>query len=296
MTTSGHVITARTASIGGGIPVARVLPSKERRSIGAWCFLDHAGPADFSPGHGMRVGPHPHIGLQTFTWMIEGEVLHRDSLGSEQIIRPGQVNLMTAGYGISHSEECLSDETRLHAAQLWIALPFHAKNVTPAFNHYPELPVWRTQFTQFSLLAGKYGSYEAPTQTFSPLVGLEVLSQDGDAIDLALETTFEYGILVLEGSIECESQQVEKDQLIYLGEGRELVHISMTKNTRILLVGGEKFTHEIIIWWNFVGYNREDITQANQEWENGSARFGKVVGFDGPPLAAPPLPWETPAE
>src|SRR3546814_8216060 len=135
-------IAARHAEIGGGITVDRVLPSRQKRTIGAWCFLDHAGPAVFKPGAGMRVGPHPHIGLQTFTWMIEGEVLHRDSLGNVQMIRPGQVNLMTAGRGIAHTEESADGETALQAVQLWIALPGDANDCDPAFAHSATLPVW----------------------------------------------------------------------------------------------------------------------------------------------------------
>src|SRR6185312_12311610 len=164
-------ISSRHAEV-GGIPINRLMPSRQRRMIGAWCFLDHAGPAVFAPGTGMRVGPHPHIGLQTFTWMIKGEVLHRDSLGNEQIIRPGQVNLMTAGHGIAHTEESLSTENSLHAAQLWIALPPEASNCAPAFDHHPDLPVWSDSGCDFTLLAGNYKGYSAPARLYSPLVGM----------------------------------------------------------------------------------------------------------------------------
>ncbi|MBS0554280.1 MAG: pirin family protein, partial [Proteobacteria bacterium] len=167
-------IVARTAEIGGGVSVSRLLPTLQRRMVGAWCFLDHAGPAGFEPGAGMRVGPHPHIGLQTFTWMIEGEVLHRDSLGHVQVIRPGQVNLMTAGRGISHTEESLPGERRLHAAQLWIALPAAECDCAPAFDHYPDLPVWDEQGCRFTLLAGRWGGREAPARLYSPLVGIDL--------------------------------------------------------------------------------------------------------------------------
>ncbi|MBF2979098.1 pirin family protein, partial [Pseudomonas aeruginosa] len=138
-------VTARAAEIGGGITVSRLMPSRQRRMIGAWCFLDHAGPAEFEPGGGLAVGPHPHIGLQTFTWMIQGEALHRDSLGNVQVIRPGQVNLMTAGHGIAHTEESLPDERHAHAAQLWIALPYEQRDIAPAFDHHPDLPRWQEQ-------------------------------------------------------------------------------------------------------------------------------------------------------
>lgn len=291
MTTDQQLINARTAHIGGGIPVARVLPTKSRRTIGAWCFLDHAGPAEFNPGEGMRVGPHPHIGLQTFTWMIEGEVLHLDSLGSEQIVRPGQINLMTAGIGISHTEECLDEETKLHAAQLWIALPPESKDVAAEFNHYPTLPSWQSHGSYFTLLAGSYDDYTAPTKIYSPLIGLEILSQEATHHPLALNPSFEYGVLVLEGEIEIEEQKVTQDQLIYLGDGRNSVVINIAANSRVLLVGGEPLKQELIIWWNYVGYSKEDISKANQDWIDGSSRFGEVKGFEGPRLDAPPLPW-----
>ena len=136
-------IQPRNADLGDGLLVRRTLPNRQQRMVGAWCFLDHAGPVQFEPGKGLHVGAHPHIGLQTFTWLIEGEVLHRDSLGNEQLIRPGQVNLMTAGHGIAHTEDSLHDGGRLHAAQLWIALPPAHKDCAPAFDHYPKLPQWR---------------------------------------------------------------------------------------------------------------------------------------------------------
>src|SRR5690554_2590737 len=159
-------VPARKAEV-GGIPIHRVLPSRQRRLVGAWCFLDHAGPAVFKgDSRGMQVGPHPHIGLQTFTWMIQGEILHRDSLGNVQVIRPGQVNLMTAGRGISHTEESLAAEEHLHAAQLWIALPPEASACAPAFDHHPVLPRWSEGGCDFTLLAGEYQGHAAPAKLY----------------------------------------------------------------------------------------------------------------------------------
>lgn len=284
-------VEARLAQIGGGIPVNRLLPSRLRRMIGAWCFLDHAGPAHFEPGQGMRVGPHPHTGLQTFTWMIEGEVLHRDSLGSEQVIRPGQVNLMTAGRGISHSEECLGDQRVLHAAQLWIALPAAASECAPAFEHYPELPRWEQEGCAFTLLAGRFGGKQAPTRLYSPLLGIELHSPAGGGLELTLEKGFEYGLLPLEGEVRIGSETFAADQLAYLGAGRECLPLELAPGSRALLLGGEPFGEEILIWWNFVGHSREQIAQAQRDWEAGSPRFGGVPAYDGAPLVAPPLPW-----
>lgn len=158
MTQQWQRIASRLTDV-GGIPVARAIPVKERRTIGPWCFLDHIGPTRFAPGApGMDVGPHPHIALQTFTWMLEGEILHRDSLGSKQVIRPGQVNLMTAGRGIAHTEESVPNQPDLHAAQLWIALPEADQHTPPRFDHYPTLPRWQQGEITLTLLIGEHGS------------------------------------------------------------------------------------------------------------------------------------------
>ncbi|NWN82436.1 MAG: pirin family protein, partial [Halomonas sp.] len=193
-------LSSRKAEV-GGIPINRVLPQRERRMIGAWCFLDHAGPAVFTvDSQGMRVGPHPHTGLQTFTWMLAGDILHRDSLGSEQVIRPGEVNLMTAGRGIAHTEESLASESQLHAAQLWIALPYAHRHTEPRFDHYPDLPRWQEQGVDITLLTGAFNGHEAPTLAFSPLVGADMLADAETTVHLDLYKGFEYGVLVLEGS------------------------------------------------------------------------------------------------
>lgn len=284
-------ITSRLAEIGGGIPVNRVMPSRQRRMIGAWCFLDHAGPATFASGAGMRVGPHPHIGLQTFTWMIEGEVLHRDSLGNVQIIRPGEVNLMTAGRGIAHTEESLGDEHTLHAAQLWIALPEADSHCAPAFDHHPDLPKWSEHGCDFTLLAGAYGGYTAPARLYSPLLGIDLTSTQGAEFRLSLDPNFEYGVFVLEGSAVLENETFVADELAYLGRDLHEATLHITAGSRAIFLGGKPFANDILMWWNFVGHNRADIAQAQRDWEAGAARFGRVEGYDGAPLIAPELPW-----
>ena len=283
-------LSARRAEIGGGVSVSRLLPSRQRRMIGAWCFLDHAGPARFTAGAGMRVGPHPHTGLQTFTWMIDGEVLHRDSLGHVQRIRPGQVNLMTAGRGIAHTEESLPDAQSLHAAQLWIALPAAASACDPAFDHYPDLPVWNEDGVRFTLLAGRWGPHQAPARLYSTLVGAELHSPQAARLRLPLDPAFEYGVLTLEGSVAIGERFVA-DELAYLAPGLGLLELELAPGTRALLLGGEPFGEEILVWWNFVGHSKAEIVQAQRDWEAGSARFGRVDGYDGPPLVAPPIPW-----
>ena len=296
-------IAARSADVGGGIPVHRLMPSAQRRMIGAWCFLDHAGPAEFSPGAGLRVGPHPHIGLQTFTWMIAGEVLHRDSLGNVQVVRPGQVNLMTAGHGIAHSEESLTGEDTLHAVQLWIALPSGASACAPAFDHHPVLPAWSEGGCDFTLLAGKHGDHVAPARLYSSLVGIDLFSREGGAIELALDPTFEYGILVLAGEALIDAERFSVDELAYLGRGVDSIGLRLVPGSRAIVLGGLPFSEEILLWWNFVAHSKDEIAQARHDWESGqtrgqtreqaggSARFGRVDGYDGAPLSAPALPW-----
>ncbi len=283
-------VTSRHAEV-GGIPISRLMPSRQRRMIGAWCFLDHAGPAVFQPGAGMRVGPHPHIGLQTFTWMIKGEVLHRDSLGNEQVIRPGQVNLMTAGHGIAHTEESLPGEDHLHAAQLWIALPPEASACAPAFDHHPVLPQWSEAGCDFTLLAGSYRTHRAPAKLYSPLVGMDLFSATGADVQLPLDPAFEYGVLTLEGQAHIGAQPFGVDELAYLGRGNSELRLQLSPGSRAILLGGQPCAQEVLIWWNFVGHSKAEIAQAQHDWEAGSARFGSIQGYDGPPLTAPPLPW-----
>ncbi|MBS0293131.1 MAG: pirin family protein [Proteobacteria bacterium] len=284
-------IPSRAAEIGGGVPVARTLPSRLRRTIGAWCFLDHAGPAHFAPGQGLRVGPHPHTGLQTFTWMLEGEVLHRDSLGNEQLIRPGQVNLMTAGRGIAHTEESLAGQTRLHTAQLWIALPASVADMAPRFDHYPDLPRWTEGGAQAVLLAGGFMGRQAPVVVHSPLIGVDWYAPQDVALNLPLDPTFEYGVVPLTGPATAQGQALAADELLYLPPGAGTLRLDLPAGTRALLIGGAPFGEDITIWWNFVGHGKPYIAQAQRDWQASSTRFGAVHGYDGPRLEAPPLPW-----
>ncbi|APX93873.1 quercetin 2,3-dioxygenase [Halomonas sp. 1513] len=278
----------------GGIPVNRALPRRQRRLIGAWCFLDHIGPADFAADDtGLKVGPHPHIGLQTFTWMLEGEILHRDSLGTAQVIRPGQVNLMTAGRGISHTEESRAGEATLHAAQLWIALPEADRAIEPRFDHYPALPRWQEQGVELTLLVGELAGHRAPTLTFSPLMALDLASPVGGPLRLALREEFEYGLVALEGGLEIDGDAFATHELAYLGRGRTEVTLTLPAGGRVLLVGGEPLGEEILIWWNFVGHSKAEIVEAQRDWEAGHPRFGSIPEFDGPRLTAPALPWKT---
>jgi quercetin 2,3-dioxygenase len=279
-------LEAHHTQIGGGLSIRRALPHRQRRMIGAWCFFDHAGPVESTQG--LRVGPHPHIGLQTFTWMIEGELLHRDSLGSEQRIRPGQVNLMTAGRGIAHSEESLPGSTRLHSAQLWIALPDAHRHTEPAFHHYPELPVLARGGFECTLLAGAFGGARSPAQVHSPLLGLDLRADKAAETTLELEDTFEHGVLVLDGAAQVDGAALSPGTLLYFAPGRRTLTLRCTAAARLLLVGGEPFGEKILLWWNFVARTQAELEQATQDW-NAQRRFGEVVGFDGPRLTAPDM-------
>jgi quercetin 2,3-dioxygenase len=280
----------------GGLTIRRAVPTPKRRMIGAWCFLDHAGPADLPPDNAMRVGPHPHTGLQTFSWMIEGEVLHRDSLGSKQMLRPGQVNLMTAGRGISHTEESQSD--RLQLAQLWIALPDADRHREPAFEHFPELPSFATGGFDTMLLVGEFGGHRSPVPSHTPLLGVDLSAARAAEATVPLHPDQEYGLMVLEGelsvTLDGEATGASKPgELLYIAPGAQsLKLLSGGGKSRVLLLGGPPFGEPVLLFWNFVGRTREEMQVYAEEWNSreDGGRFGAVQGFDGPRLLAPVVP------
>ena len=290
---AGHTtrIAGKTAELGEGLGIARFLPSQARRMIGAWIFLDHIGPANISQGKGVQVGPHPHTGLQTFTWMIAGELLHRDSLDTVQKILPGQVNLMTAGRGISHSEESPqpgSDD--IHAVQLWIALPDDKRFINPAFEHHPILPHTQLGSAQITVMAGSLLDLVAPTTIYSPLVAAEIVIDTADVISLPLDPGFEYGLLVLSGEVRADGEALDNSELLYCAAGRRQIKIDCRSACRLLLIGGLPFDEEVLIWWNFLGREQSEIHRYVRSWNN-SEDFGEVNGFDGARLTAPEPPW-----
>jgi len=269
----------------GGIPVRRAIPTKARRTVGAWCFLDHLGPSILTPETGMNVGPHPHIGLQTFTWMLAGEVMHHDSLGYGQVIRPGQVNLMTAGRGIAHSEESLGSGT-MHASQLWIALPESHRHCEPAFAHHPILPQTNIQGVEVTLLAGQSFGLQSPVQVFSELVGADLSAPAATTARIPLEPGFEHAILCLEESAVIEGERIVPGELFYLGDGRDRIDIQFEAGGHLLLIGGTPFEEPVLMWWNFVARTADEISQATEDW-NAGQRFGEVAGTALQRLAAP---------
>ena len=279
-------IAARHADLGGGFSIARALPSAARRTVGAWCFLDHAGPAHFPPGAGMRVGPHPHIGLQTFTWMIEGEALHHDSLGNRQIIAPGEVNLMTAGRGIAHSEESVGDRGSVHAAQLWIALPDAHRHDEPAFVHHGSLPVARVDGFRATVLAGSAFGLGSPVRLFSDLVGVDFVADATARTRVDLRPDREHALLCLRGSARIDGRAIEPGALHVAPPGRDQVELTCDAAAQLLLIGGAPFDEALLIWWNFVARTQAEIEQAAADW-NAGRRFGEVAGTRLPRVPAP---------
>jgi len=279
-------IQTREAQIGEHLTIRRALPNAQRRMIGAWCFFDHFGPLNLKTDD-LNIAPHPHMGLQTFTWTLHGEILHRDSLGSKQIIKPGQVNLMTSGQGISHSEESLPDSV-LHGVQLWIALPGSLRHMDPEFAHYPTVPERLHQGLQLQIIAGEFWGERAPAKVHSPLVGVALNAQENTEVVLPLNPSFEYGILPLVGECTLEDHTVDLSSLLYLGCGRKQVSLRMRQGAQALLIGGEPFKEEIVMWWNFVARSEAELLDAVRDWEEGD-RFGHVQGYSGDRLHAPEI-------
>ncbi|BFU44316.1 pirin family protein [Krasilnikovia sp. MM14-A1004] len=280
-------------ALGGprAMAVTRTLPHRDRRMVGAWCFIDAYGPDDLSAGApGMRVAPHPHIGLQTVSWLVAGEILHRDSLGDVQEIRPGQLNLMTAGRGIAHSEQTPARHSGvLHGVQLWVALPDRDRATAPAFAHHADLPVVADGGLRAVVLMGDLAGAASPAACHTPLVGAELTLAAGSVGRLPLRPDFEYAVLSLDGVATVAGAALKPGPLLYLGTGRTEVALTAGDGAaRLLLLGGEPFDESLVMWWNFVARDHEEIVEARQRWADGG--FGAVHGYDGEPLPAPPMP------
>jgi hypothetical protein len=228
--------------------------------------------------------------LQTVTWLLAGEVLHRDSLGSEQVIRPGQLNLMTAGHGIAHSEESPPDHPPImQGLQLWVAMPDAARHGAPSFAHHPTVPAVRDGEVTITVVIGELGGVRSPALVHTPLVGAQVLLAAGTRTRLPLLPAFEYAVLVMDGAVEVTGAPLTPGSLLYLGAGRTDLDIRGAGPARLFLLGGEPFDEPLVMWWNFVGRSHEEIVAAREDWQAGR-RFGTVTGYQGEPLPAPPMP------
>ncbi|MFC8088371.1 pirin family protein [Streptomyces sp. NPDC057340] len=288
-----EVLAARKVPLGGprAMTVRRTLPQRSRTLIGAWCFADHYGPDDVAESGGMDVAPHPHIGLQTVSWLFSGVIEHRDSLGSHAFVRPGELNLMTGGYGISHSEVSTPDTTVLHGVQLWVALPEKHRDADRDFQHHVPAPT-ALDGGEVRVFLGSLAGDTSPVSTFTPLLGAEVTLAPRGTVTLDVDTAFEHGVLVDSGDVRVDGTAVRPAALGYVEPGRGTLTLTneATGPARLVLLGGPPFQEEIVMWWNFVGRTHEDVVRAREDWQIASERFGRVEGYDGERLPAPALP------
>ena len=286
-----EVHEARDVPLGGvrGMRVRRTLPQRALPLVGAWCFLDEFGPQDVE----MRVLPHPHTGLQTVTWPLEGLIRHRDSVGSDVVVRPGQLDLMTAGHGVAHSEFSLDAASGpLHAVQLWVALPEHVADGPATFQQVTSPPVWSGPGVRATVFVGAIGDAHSPAVVHTPLLGAD-LALDAGTARVALDPAFEHAVLVLRGSADVAGVPLGTGPLLYLGDAREELVLRTQAPARVLLLGGEPLAQDVVMFWNFVGRDHETVARARADWEDPerrAARFGQVPGHGSDRIPAPALP------
>ena len=292
------ILSPRDVPLGGlrAMTVRRTLPGRGRTTIGAWCFVDHFGPDLVENTGGMLVPSHPHTGLQTVSWLFQGEVEHRDSVGSHQLINPGEVNLMTAGRGIAHSEVSTPGNKWLHGVQLWVALPDEHRHVAPFFEHHVAEQVDLGD-AQALVFVGTLGDARAGTTTFSPLLGAEITAPANTTFTVPVRADFEHGVLVDTGTITLNGEAVEKDALGFVAAG--VTELSITTGeypVRLVLLGGTPFEEELVMWWNFIGRSHDEIVAFRTEWQddvvagkNPAGPFG-TVDYPGGVIPAPEMP------
>lgn len=291
------IIEPREVRLGSdeGMPVRRTLPTRHRSLIGGWCFVDHYGPADVSVGGGMQVAAHPHTGLQTASWLFSGEVEHRDSAGHHALIVPGELNLMTAGRGISHSELSTAHDSRLHGVQLWIALPDASRFIEPTFEHVVPDVASGPGFTARTFIGSLLGSH-SPAQVHSAMLGSELRIEPGSTLDVPVDASFEHGVLLDSGAVRIAGSPLRAGELAHLEPGRASLRIEALEPSRLLLLGGEPLGESILMWWNFIGRTHEEIVAFREQWQAevaGAATttvFGMPVDDSMPALSAPALP------
>ncbi|MBU2073873.1 MAG: pirin family protein [Actinobacteria bacterium] len=302
-----EVMSPREVPLGGprAMTVRRTLPQRSRTLVGAWCFVDHYGPDQVAESGGMKVAPHPHTGLQTVSWLFTGEIEHRDSAGHHAMVRPGELNLMTAGSGISHSEVSTARTTTLHGAQLWVALPAAHRATDPGFTHYVPDPVGGPGWEARVFLGSLLGS-TSPVATFSPLVGAELLLEAGTSLDLDVDPAHEHAVLVDAGAPVVAGAPTTRGDLAYLPTGAAGVRVEAGEEpVRALLLGGEPLGEAIVMFWNFIGADHDEVAAYREEWQAqitrdgevvadsqdvADGRFGTVVGDHHRPIPAPALP------
>jgi redox-sensitive bicupin YhaK (pirin superfamily) len=305
------LITGRRVPLGKTTEVMRVLPDRQVRMIGAWCFLDHYGPEELGDRPGMQVWAHPHTGLQTVSWLLEGAVEHRDSLGSQALVRPGELNLMTAGRGIVHSEISRSDRPpRLHGVQLWVALPDRVRDMLPDFAAYADLPdlfdrrkggdprepptgtgiAAPADGVRGTVLLGELNGVRSPAKVHTPIGGADLVLEPSRSAVLDLDPAWEHGAFVVAGEVVVDGTSVARDRLLYLGPGRTQLTVTSDAGARVLVLGGEPFAEEIVMWWNFIGRSHDEVVGYREAWAARDPRFPPVVDRDERVMEAPPLP------
>jgi quercetin 2,3-dioxygenase len=278
---------ARNADLGGGMTVTRALPLRQHRLVGPWCFFDHYGPLSFSNKRAMDVAPHPHIGLQTVSWLFDGEILHSDSLGCIATARAGELNLMTAGCAISHAEETPARNSGiLHGLQLWVALPDSERQRKPGFEHHQDLPALEPGGGCVRLFMGELAGSCSPASSFSPIVGAELNLGGNARMHLPLNSSWEHALVIIEGGISLDGKRLTSGALHYLGTDRRGIELGTQHPARAVLIGGLPFGESIIIWWNFVARTAEEIQAAREDWEQ-HRLFGEVRTYRGERLKAP---------
>lgn len=277
------IIEERAADIGNFL-VGRLLPFRQKRSVGPFVFIDHMGPAKLSDHQNLDVGPHPHIGLSTLTYLFEGAIMHRDSIGSVVEIQPGAVNWMTAGKGVVHSERTpeylRQSEKHLHGLQIWVALPVEMEEMEPRFTHIEAsaIPEWTENDVHYKLVAGEAFGRKSPVPVYSPLYFLEIKSKEAATITIGKELFGESALYILEGSIKDGGEEFGPKQIL-IAKDAELCTFEMAENTTVYIFGGEAFPEERFIFWNFVSSRKERIEQAKTEWINQT--FPKIEGETG---------------
>ena len=275
-------LTTRTS-----IEISRTIPHARLKTIGAWCFIDHFGPTEQTKP--MVVAAHPHSGLQTVTWLFEGHIEHRDSVGSVQLITPGQVNLMTAGKGISHSELSMEGAKWFHGVQLWVALPKQSLDIDPFFEHIEQLPRLEMQGLRATVLVGEFMGHAAMAKTFSPLLGVELVLEPGTH-KIPVDAGMEHGLMLVAGDVAVAGQGMEPASLHYFEVGESELEVIVSKAATMMLLGGEPLQEKILMWWNFIGRTHEDIATARSQWNKREARFGSFEDNVGGWIPAPDLP------
>jgi len=268
------IIEERPANI-GNFMVGRLLPFREKRMVGPFSFIDHMGPAAMSDHENLDVAPHPHIGLSTLTFLFEGEITHRDSLGNNVVIKPGQVNWMTSGIGIVHSERTpeylRQTDKMLHGLQIWVALPKALEQMEPEFFHVEEqdIPHWEENGLSFKLIAGEVFGHKSPVPVYSPLYFIEIKSKSKQKVNIGKDLFGESALYILEGSVESEGNVFEPKNILIANDAT-LCEFEMNENTTVYIFGGEPFPEERFMYWNFVATDKQLIEEAKTKWLNQS--------------------------